>query len=54
MAKAAPSVVDKQLMEEIEKTQQILNYVRRPPLSAKLLSKPPFKVTARSAEEPLE
>jgi len=36
-------MADKQLEEEIQRTQQVLSYVRRPPLSVKLLSKPPFK-----------
>jgi len=40
---AASSTVSTQLNQEIERTQQVLNYVRRPPLSVKLLSKPPFK-----------
>jgi len=32
-----------QLNEEIQKTQEVLSFVRRPPLSVKLLSRPPFK-----------
>ena len=44
------AAVSNELNQEIMRTQQALNYVRRPQLSVKLLSKPPFKVAARERE----
>jgi len=38
MAESSP-----ELQEEIRKTQDALNFIRRPALSTKLLSQPPFK-----------